>query len=115
MAVSAKPLLLRLGPSRQFSSTALRCSQIGRTPLSIPPEVEFNVLDIPQTAVQERASRKAPSPSVQIKGPLGEMNMDVPAFIKIDYNKAARKASVSIADVEERQQRAMWGKVYHQP
>ena len=39
--------------------------------------------------------------------------MDIPSFIKIDHDPAARKAVIRITDREERQQRAMWGEWYN--
>lgn len=56
--------------SRAFSSTPLCASQIGRAPLSIPPEVKFEVLPAPLKK-NGWANPLASRETVQIEGPLG--------------------------------------------
>lgn len=46
--------------------------------------------------------------TVQIKGPLGELQYEVPPYIIIDQT-TANKPTLSIQDAKVRQQRAMWG------
>lgn len=55
--------------SRSFSASTTRPSQIGRAPLSIPPEVKFNI--IPAAQKNGRGSAVAALPTVEIEGPLG--------------------------------------------
>lgn len=57
-------------PSRSFSASTSRPSQIGRAPLSIPPEVNFSVLP-PPGRKNGRISALAARPRVVIEGPLG--------------------------------------------
>ncbi|KAH6679800.1 ribosomal protein-like protein L6 [Halenospora varia] len=94
--------------SRAFSSTPLCASQIGRAPLSIPPEVKFEVLPAPLKK-NGWANPLASRETVQIEGPLGKMFMALPPFVKIEHDVAARKAYVSVEDREIAKQRAMWG------
>ncbi|KUJ23083.1 ribosomal protein-like protein L6 [Mollisia scopiformis] len=94
--------------SRSFSASTCRTSQIGRAPLSIPPEVNFNILP-PPVRKNGRASPLATRPTVEIEGPLGKMSMTIAPFVKIDYDTAQRKAYVSVEDREFKKQREMWG------
>lgn len=47
---------------------------------------------------------------MNIKGPLGEMSMEIPPFVSIEGTGQERTYSVSIADQEDKKQKAMWGK-----
>ena len=102
--------------SRSFSTTTARCSHIGRAALTIPPDVDLTLLSLPAQSHEASRNRAAPAarkgstvPAVQIKGPLGELSMELPAFIKVDFNSNTRKASVGIEDRNQKDQRAMWG------
>lgn len=55
------------------------------------------------------SKRRNITPTVQIKGPLGELSMTIPSYLKIDHDVTSRKATVSVLDAQERQQREMWG------
>ena len=57
-----------IAPSRSFSASTCRPSQIGRAPLSIPPEVQFNVVP---PVLRKNMSPAAARPTVVIEGPLG--------------------------------------------
>lgn len=94
---------------RTFSSTPSRPSQIGRTPLSIPPEVTFRIVETPKRTSAIRTRGLKPQPVVEIEGPLGKLSMDIPDYVRIDHDVAARKATVRILDKEVKQQMAMWG------
>ncbi|KAJ8607049.1 hypothetical protein MRB53_040558 [Persea americana] len=93
--------------SQTFTTSAARSSQIGRAPLSIPPEVTFTVLEPSMSATRAKAQNAMRQ--VQIKGPLGEMAMSIPPYLQVEHNAAARKATLSILDRQERRQREMWG------
>ncbi|KAN0119909.1 ribosomal protein-like protein L6 [Hyaloscypha variabilis] len=95
-----------IAPSRSFSASTCRPSQIGRAPLSIPPEVKFNVIP---PVLRKNMSPAAARPTVVIEGPLGKMSMTIPAFVKLEHDEAARKAYVSVEDREVKKQREMWG------
>lgn len=109
----ATPLPGRLSPrtsSSSFTTTAARPSHIGRAPLSIPPEVTFRVTETPKRTSAIRAARTA-QPLVEIQGPLGKLALEIPSFVRIDHDVAARKASVRVLDTEVKEQRSMWGTV----
>lgn len=111
--------------SRSFSATSQRESQIGKAPLSIPPEVNFTVIAPPKTK-NGRQSPLSDRPMVSIEGPrgnfwrfqsncslaniqIGKLSMTIPPFVKLEHDELARKAVVSVQDREERKQREMWG------
>jgi len=97
--------------ARTFSTTPSRPSQIGRTPLSIPPEVTFTITQprANKSNIGRAERRDGASPLVSIKGPRGELSMAVPGYLKIEHDELTRKATLKIADREERKQREMWG------
>lgn len=44
-----------------------------------------------------------------MEGPLGKMQMPIPAYMSIATNEEARTRTLSILDAEDRKQRQMWG------
>jgi large subunit ribosomal protein L6 len=48
-------------------------------------------------------------PTVQIKGPLGELSMQIPPYVKINTDPALPGPTLSIEDTTDAKQRAMWG------
>ncbi|KAF2494776.1 putative mitochondrial 54S ribosomal protein YmL16 [Lophium mytilinum] len=92
--------------SRTFSTTPSCLSKIGSAPLSIPPEVTFNILS-PKMMSIGKHGRAQPYRVVEIKGPLGEISMPIPPFITIDRSTPA--PVLSIENTEEAKQKAMWG------
>lgn len=101
---------------RSFSTTRLCRSKIGSAPLSLPQEVQFNI--IPRSAAAggapARTGRRGVSLSgqgstVEIVGPLGTMKMEIPAYMSIQENEANRTRTLHILDAEDRKQREMWG------
>ncbi|KAL9091376.1 MAG: hypothetical protein Q9159_001460 [Coniocarpon cinnabarinum] len=95
--------------SRPFSSSSQVRSQIGKSPISVPPECDLQIIQPKETGAQLRAVRKAALPSVLVKGPLGELQMELPAYLDVDWDSAARKATLSIQDAAEKKQKSMWG------
>lgn len=53
-----------------FSTTSAARSRIGGASVSIPPEVNLSLIDLPQTNVRGKA-KDAPKMAVEVKGPLG--------------------------------------------
>lgn len=92
--------------ARGFASTSPCQSKIGSAPLSIPPGVTFKV--IPPSA-RERGARAQAMSTVQIKGPLGELSMDVPAYVNINQDPALSGPTLTVADTTDKKQKAMWG------
>lgn len=95
-------------PSRQrtFTSTALCQSKIGSAPLSIPQGVTFKV-NAP--SAKDKGSRIQAMSTVHIKGPLGELSMDIPPYININQDASPNGPTLSIEDATDAKQRAMWG------
>ncbi|KAG7443040.1 ribosomal protein L6 [Guyanagaster necrorhizus] len=80
---------------RAFSTTTTAFSRIGKTPISIPPSVAYSqTLD-----------------ALTVTGPLGQASITLHPFITLTPSKdpAAPSLTVSIADHDEKRQRAMWG------
>ncbi|EON68644.1 hypothetical protein W97_07902 [Coniosporium apollinis CBS 100218] len=96
--------------SRSFSSSQPCRSKIGKSPLSIPPNVTFTVTEAPRTK-GGRISRTQGMSTAHIIGPLGEMSMPIPPFIAIQRDTPTSAPTLSVLDAEERHQREMWGTV----
>ena len=121
------PSLASTRTSKTFS-TAFRCrSRIGSAPLSLPAEVELEILEPALQRKKEVTKTELPR-TVQVKGPLGtrncinkhtlwltlsegKMTVQLPPYMSLDHNKETRKATLSILDREERKQREMWGMI----
>lgn len=93
---------------RQFSNTAGRASKLGRTPISIPPGVDISIGE-PWIKKDLTTYLRIPKRTLTVQGPLGKLELTIPPYIKIDHDVEARKALLSIEDINERQQMAMWG------
>lgn len=121
---------------RQFSCTSLCKSRVGTAPVAVPPEVEFKILDPPPRKKNENLRIEAQR-TAEIVGPLGrevhpllfassftkstlnsllpptgKISLQIPSFIKINYDGEARKATLEIQDRKIRKQREMWGAFY---
>lgn len=48
--------------------------------------------------------------TVKVKGPLGELSMEVPAYVKIDQDPKLSGPTLSVQDSTDAKQRAMWGR-----
>ncbi|KAJ5627020.1 54S ribosomal protein L6 [Penicillium herquei] len=108
------PLFLTpaFSPSRVqcFSSTSPAQSRIGGAPISVPPEVSLSLIDAPNAGAQGRG-KSASKVSAHIKGPKGEMTLDIPSFLTVNHDTVSQKATLSIIDPEDPHQRAMWGTI----
>jgi large subunit ribosomal protein L6 len=102
----------RTTPPRQtahFSTTCRYRSKIGRAPLSLPPEVTFTIFDSPHTNASRNVSRSEPNKTVEVKGPLGSLKLDVPSYIEVESHAENGTYALSILDTKDKKQRAMWG------
>ncbi|KAF2398901.1 ribosomal protein L6 [Trichodelitschia bisporula] len=97
--------------SRSFASTSPCRSKIGQAPISIPPEVCFRIIPPPRASRRKVTGKNEVGPTVEIKGPLGEMSMEIPPYVKITRTSPTSAPVVSVEDPEDRAQRAMWGTV----
>ncbi|OBT54319.1 hypothetical protein VE04_05547 [Pseudogymnoascus sp. 24MN13] len=109
-SISIPAFLVPAFPSsaRAFSATTSTQSQIGRAPLSIPPEVNFTVT-YPTAPKNARPSPEQLRPTVKVEGPLGSLSMTIPPFVHIEHDTVTKKAFVTVEDREVRKQREMWG------
>lgn len=44
--------------------------------------------------------------------PTGKLDLNVPPFLKLDHDPAARRLTLNIEDNEQKQQKEMWGTIY---
>ncbi|KAF2739718.1 mitochondrial 54S ribosomal protein YmL16 [Polyplosphaeria fusca] len=91
--------------SRSFSSSSPCQSKIGSAPLSVPPEVSFKIV---APSARARTHRVQPMSTAHIKGPLGELSMEIPAYVNIDLESLGGP-TVTVQDSTDAKQRAMWG------
>ncbi|KAF2001905.1 60S ribosomal protein-like protein L6 [Amniculicola lignicola CBS 123094] len=91
---------------RPFTTTSPNLSKIGSAPLSVPPGVTFKILP-PKNAA--RTGRSQQMSTVQIKGPLGELQMDIPPYVNINQDASLPGPTLTVADSTDAKQRAMWG------
>ena len=111
--------------SKPFSSTSKCRSRIGGEPLSLPPNVDLQILEPPVPKNRTIVMTEQPK-IIEVKGPLGildrtcriassltrssgKMTMQIPPYMSFDHDKETRKATLKILDREERKQREMWG------
>ncbi|KAH9864350.1 hypothetical protein J1614_010284 [Plenodomus biglobosus] len=100
------PALTRPAASRTFTTTSPCKSKIGSQPLSVPPGVTFQVV---APSSKNRGSRVQAMSTVHIKGPLGELSMDVPHYININTDSSPGGPTLTIQDSTDAKQKAMWG------
>ncbi|KAH7057077.1 60S ribosomal protein-like protein L6 [Macrophomina phaseolina] len=96
---------------RAFSTSNPCQSKIGRAPLSIPPEVQFEIIPPVKPRGGKLSSRDEQGATVRVKGPLGEMSYTVPSFVEIVRDTPNAPPTVKVLNAEERTQREMWGTV----
>ncbi|KAH8725110.1 60S ribosomal protein-like protein L6 [Phaeosphaeriaceae sp. PMI808] len=96
-----------LSPStRAFSTTSPWQSKIGSAPLSVPQGVTFDVI-APST--KGKGTRIQPMSTVRIKGPLGELSMEIPNYVNINQDPKLSGPTLTIKDITDAKQKAMWG------
>jgi large subunit ribosomal protein L6 len=106
------PALARPLAFRTFTTTSPCQSKIGSAPLSVPQGVTFNIT-APST--KGRGTRTQAMSTVQIKGPLGELSMEIPPYINIDQDPKLSGPTLTIDDSTDAKQKAMWGKLPDSP
>ncbi|OQD73895.1 hypothetical protein PENDEC_c013G01656 [Penicillium decumbens] len=95
-------------PAQCFSTTSPMKSRVGGAPISVPPEVTLSLVDLPKTLVRARG-KDVPKLAAHIKGPKGEMTLELPSFLTVNYDATTLKTTLSVLDPEVPSQRAMWG------
>ncbi|KAF8455073.1 putative 60S ribosomal protein L6 [Kalaharituber pfeilii] len=107
--------LLKLVPQSQliaqqhqfFSTTNPFLSQIGRSPVILPPDVKLTVIPPPP-----KKTREEPSKTLEITGPFGTMTVPLPPYMTLTISETTPpKASLTVEDPKDRTQRCMWGTI----
>ncbi|KAF4124335.1 large subunit ribosomal protein L6 [Geosmithia morbida] len=93
---------------RQFSTTTRLSSKLGRTPISIPPGVEL-IMGEPVLQRGVRDWKSTAKRIITVKGPLGQLELEVPDFVKLEKNEEEKTAILSVANVDAKGQQDMWG------
>src|SRR4051812_35141701 len=93
-------------PLRSFATTSPCLSKIGSAPLSIPPEVTFKVVP---ASVRARGGRVQSMSTVHVKGPLGELSMEIPPYVNINQDAKLAGPTLTVENSRDAKQRAMWG------
>ncbi|EWG42169.1 hypothetical protein FVEG_04082 [Fusarium verticillioides 7600] len=91
-----------------FSTTSKRPSKLGRTPLSIPPGVELSV-GKPVANKDLTSYKKVYKKTITVKGPLGELELEVPDYVQVTQDPEAKVVSLNVQDTDAKDQKAMWG------
>ncbi|KAJ5899370.1 Ribosomal protein L6 bacterial-type [Penicillium taxi] len=91
-----------------FSTTSPAQSRVGGASISVPPEVSLKLVDLPTSSSRTRG-KDVPTVAAHIKGPKGEMTLDLPSFLNVKYDAETLKTTLSVQNPEEPHQRAMWG------
>lgn len=101
-------MISRISGIRSFSSCSVRFSHIGSAPILIPKEVtvEISQLEDPIVKRKGRAALKL-SQNAKIKGPKGELNLEVANFLKIENIDS--KLKLSIENENDKTQKSLWG------
>lgn len=100
------PALARSTAPRTFSTTSPCQSKIGSAALSVPPGVSFEVI---APSAKGRGSRVQAMSTVNVRGPLGELSMEIPPYININQDPALSGPTLTIQDSTDAKQKAMWG------
>ncbi|OJJ64133.1 hypothetical protein ASPSYDRAFT_84157 [Aspergillus sydowii CBS 593.65] len=100
--------LLRSQPTQYFSTTPRVQSRVGGAPVSVPPEVSLKFIDLPQTTARGTSQDQAKT-AIEVTGPLGQLTLNIPPFLKVAHDESLQKATIEVEDREVAHQRAMWG------
>ncbi|KAI8987535.1 ribosomal protein L6, alpha-beta domain-containing protein [Mycotypha africana] len=103
-----------LTTSRHFHSSPLALSHIGRTPLAYSNDVVIEQDTIPIT--QPRIPSEYNNTMLHIKGPLGQLQLPIKPFVKLNFTPATPDSptadnllEVAVEDETVKEQKAMWG------
>ncbi|KAG5981549.1 hypothetical protein E4U55_002830 [Claviceps digitariae] len=93
---------------RQFSTTTKRPSKLGRTPITIPAGVELSIGEL-KTIRVKTSYKPALKRIINVKGPLGELNLAVPEYVKLQQDSENKTVLLSVEDANIKEQQTMWG------
>ncbi|KAL8817854.1 MAG: hypothetical protein Q9223_003394 [Gallowayella weberi] len=94
-------------PARRFATSAPQSSRVGAAPIAIPPDVNLRLLDPPKR--KGAITRVEPPKTIEIEGPLGKASVQLPPFVNYHLDEGAKKATLTVLDKKQRDQREMWG------
>jgi large subunit ribosomal protein L6 len=109
---SQSPAFARSSASRNFTTTSPCQSKVGSEPLSVPQGVTFSIIP-PST--KGKGTRVQAMSTVQIKGPLAELSMEIPNYVNINQDPKLSGPTLTIRDSTDAKQKAMWGTSLRHP
>ncbi|CCH43343.1 50S ribosomal protein L6 [Wickerhamomyces ciferrii] len=93
---------------RLFSTSVLRPSYIGSAPIYIPEDVKIEFFDREEAKIIRKGrSVLNMTKYAKVTGPKGELQINIPDFLK--YNTNADKLLLSVENDKDKQQKALWG------
>lgn len=93
---------------RLFSTSLSRLSNIGSKPIMVPKEVDLQLAPLKKNIIKRKGRVLLTlSQLATVKGPKGELELEMPDFVQ--FGRDNDKLSVSVKDAENKQQRALWG------
>ncbi|KAH3899080.1 probable 54S ribosomal protein L6, mitochondrial [Saccharomycodes ludwigii] len=102
---------------RSFHLTRQVQSHIGKAPILLTPETKVEIIKISTPKILRKPGLGKSltfHKLINIKGPLGELAVDIPNFIKIDNTTNKNKhhtINISIEDENNKLQKSMWGTI----
>lgn len=63
----------------------------------------------PREILNARSYRPEITRTITVKGPLGELKLDVPGFVRLEENKEEKTVSLGVEDANVKHQKEMWG------
>lgn len=105
---SLPSFLLPAFQTRPFSATTPCASKLGRTPLVIPPGVEITLGDV-RAVKGSRDWKPHAFRTITVKGPLGELKYDAPAYVRLEQDLVEKRVLLSVEDSDDKTQASMWG------
>ncbi|KAL1901918.1 54S ribosomal protein L6 mitochondrial [Sporothrix stenoceras] len=97
--------------TRAFSATTAQNSKLGRTPISIPPNVELTIGE-PIIKKDPTTYLRVPRRTISVQGPLGQLQLTMPPFVHLEHDANSRRLSLSVENRQLAQQREMWGTMW---
>ena len=97
---------------RSLSSTAFLRSHVGSAGIFTTPETQVKVEPLtPPKLIQKGIKRLVLNQLVTVKGPKGQVQMEIPSFSNIDIDEEHRRINVSVVNPEQKLQKSMWGTI----
>ncbi|KAG0690437.1 hypothetical protein C6P40_002930 [Pichia californica] len=95
---------------RLFHSSRQILSHIGSSPVFVTPDVKLSSMEMLIPKVIPKGSEKIILNSLlSIKGPKGEINLQIPEFLKIDSTSNTSNIKIEINNEKNKIQKSLWG------